>query len=300
MKRLLVAGLVGAMLVAPRMSRAENITVGMFTPSLPYAGTGARVEAAAKLADHLGAALGGTGVGRVYARATDFAAAVKKGEVGAALVDVAYLSHTPSAYSVVATVVRGGEVARPWQLVSKAGTTLAQLRGKTLLVPTLGGRENDFVYAALLGGELPRDYFAKIDTAPDSVSAVAAVGLGKADAVVVPGGVTLPSGLVSILSLTSAADAVLVVYGNNAALRSKIVAAVTSYQGDSVVGGLRTSDADVVTALARRFVVAIKRGLMVVPAPKLLVGDLLNGHAPTLPRTPGAHFVSHVDFSQVQ
>jgi hypothetical protein len=106
--------------------------------------------------------------------------------------------------------------------------------------------------------------------------------------------------LVSVLSLTSAADAVLVVYGNNAALRSKIVAAVTSYQGDSVVGGLRTSDGDVVTALARRFVVALKRGLMVVPAPKLLVGDLLNGATATLPRTPAAHFVSHVDFSQVQ
>ena len=92
----------------------------------------------------------------------------------------------------------------------------------------------------------------------------------------------------------------MVVYGNNAALRSKIVAAVTSYQGDSVVGSLRTSDADVVTLLARRFVVAIKRGLMVVPAPKMLVGDLLNGPAPALPRTPGSHFVSHVDFSQVQ
>lgn len=284
----------------PAAAHADGVTVGMYTPSLPYPGTAARVQAVGKLAEHFGNAVGVTGVGRVYARASDFAAAVKKSEVAIALVDVAYLAQAGGSYSIVAVAVRGGEVARPWQIVGKTGTTLAQLKGKTLLVPAIGGHENDFVYAALFGGELPRDYFAKIETAPDSVSAVAAVGFGKADAVVVPGGIELPAGLVSLLSLTSTADAVLVVYGTDAVRRAKMVTAITSYQGDAIVGALRTSDTDVVAALRRRFVVAPRRGLMVVPAAKLLVGELLRGGRALPARADVTQFVSHVDFSQVQ
>ncbi len=284
----------------PATVHADGLTVGMYAPSLPYPGTAARVQAVGKMAEHFGKAVGVNGVGRVYARASDFAAAVKKSEVAIALVDVAYLVHASSNYTVVAVAVRGGEVTRPWQLVGKTGTTLAQLRGKPLLVPAMGGHENDFVYAALFGGELPRDYFAKIDTAPDSVSALAAVGFGKADAVVVPGGIALPPGMVAMLSLTSTADAVLVVYGADTDRRAKLVAAIISYQGDSVVGGLRTADADVVASLRRRFVVTLRRGLMVVPAAKLLVGELLRGVRTPAPQANVTQFVSHVDFSQVQ
>ncbi len=284
----------------PSASRADGLTVGMYAPSLPYPGTAARVQAVGKLAEHFGKAVGVTGVGRVYARASDFATAVKKAEVTIALVDVAYLAHTGGNYTVVAAAVRGGDVARPWQLIGKTGTTLAQLQGKTLLVPAIGGHENDFVYAALFGGELPRDYFAKLDTAPDSVSAIAAVGFGKADAVVVPGGIELPPGMVALLSLTSATDAVLVVYGTDAKLRAALVTAITTYQGDSIVGGLRTSDAEAVASLRRRFVIAARRGLMVVPAAKLLVGELLRGVRAAPTRSDVTQFASHVDFSQVQ
>lgn len=284
----------------PAAAQADGFTVGIYAPSLPYPGTAARVQAVGKLAEHFGDAVGATGVGRVYARASDFAAAVKKSDVAMALVDVAYLAQAGGNYAVVAVAVRGGEVARPWQLVGKTGTTLAQLKGKIILVPAIGGHENDFVYAALFGGELPRDYFAKIETAPDSVSALAAVGFGKADAVVVPGGLALPAGMAPLLSLTSTADAVLVVYGIDAARRAKVVTAITSYRGDLIVGGLRTSDTDVVAALRRRFVVAPRRGLMVVPAAKLLVGELLRGGRGLPTRADVTKFVSHVDFSQVQ
>ena len=298
--RYMVMAVVVVMVWLPSASRADGLPVGMYAPSLPYPGTAARVQAVGKLAEHFGKAVGVTGVGRVYARASDFATAVKKADVAIALVDVAYLAHAGGNYTVVAAAVRGGEVSRPWQLVGKSGTTLAQLQGKTLLVPAIGGHENDFVYAALFGGELPRDYFAKLDTAPDSVSAIAAVGFGKADAVVVPGGIELPPGMVALLSLTSATDAVLVVYGTDAKLRAALVTAITTYQGDSIVGGLRTSDAEAVASLRRRFVIAARRGLMVVPAAKLLVGELLRGVRAAPTRSDVTQFASHVDFSQVQ
>jgi hypothetical protein len=278
---------------------ADGVTVGLYAPTMPFTGTAARVETASKLADHFGAALGSNAVGRVYARASDFAAAVKKGEVTMALIDVAYLAHSGGNYTVVATVVRGGEIARPWQLVAKNATTLAQLQGKSLLVPSIGGRENDFVYAALFGGELPRNFFSKVDVAPDSISGLTALSLGKADAAVVPGGVELPSGFASVLSLTSAADAVVVVYGSDAQVRSKIAAAVASFTGSGVVGGLRTSDADVVKSLGRRFVVPVRRGPMAVPPAKFVVGELVVGAVQQIARPLLSTFVAHSDFSSL-
>jgi hypothetical protein len=257
--------------------QAQDLTVGLYAPTVPFAGTSARVESASRLADHIGKSLSRPAVGKVYARAGDFAAAVKKGEVTVALVDVAYLAHASvGSYSVVGVSTRGGDAARSWQVVSKGGASLAQLRGKKLLLPNIGGRESDFVYAAMFAGELPTGYFGSVEAAPDSVSALAAVGLGKADAALIPGGMTLPAGVSVSATLALAADAVLVVWGD-ATLRTAVAAAVGSYKGEGAVSGLRTADADVVKALARRFVVPQKRGLLLVPSPRVLVGDLLEG-----------------------
>src|SRR5689334_10270656 len=85
-------------LAAPAL--ADNLTVGLFAPSAPFPSTAARVELATRLGDHLGTALGGTGAGRVYARSSDFAAAVASGDVKVALVDPGYLAAT-SGYVVI-------------------------------------------------------------------------------------------------------------------------------------------------------------------------------------------------------
>src|SRR5688572_1781566 len=71
-----IAVVVGSAL--PRTATADTVTLGLFAPSAPFPSTAARVELASKLAEHLGIALGGAGTGRVYARAGDFAGAVKK------------------------------------------------------------------------------------------------------------------------------------------------------------------------------------------------------------------------------
>ncbi len=73
-------------------AHADTITVGLFAPTAPFPSTAARVELASKLGEDVGKALGETGVGKVFARAGDFAAAVKKGEVAVALVDASYLA----------------------------------------------------------------------------------------------------------------------------------------------------------------------------------------------------------------
>jgi hypothetical protein len=277
-----------AVMLAASSAHADNVTVGLFAPSAPFPSTAARVELATRLGDHIGKALGGTGTGRVYARASDFAAAVKKGEVTVALVDSTYLAST-SNYTVLAASVRGGDIAQTWQLVSKGAKKFSELRGKRVLVPANGGKEADFVLNVLLGG-VEKDYF-KVEVAPDTVSAIAAVQLGKADAAIVPTGVDLPSPTVQVLALPSLATPMLVGYaGLTAQQRTTVIAAAANFKGDATVATFRAGDAEGVKAIARRFGAPVKRGPLVVPSVRLVVGDLVEGRKLAIERTPAATF----------
>lgn len=289
----MMKALVVAILLASSVAHADTVTVGLFAPTAPFPSTSARVELATKLGEHVGKALGQTGSGKVFARSTDFAAAVRKGDVSVALVDAAYLAVAGGNYTVIAAGIRGGDTQHGWQLVARGTDKLAGLKGKRVLVPGIGGREPELVLNVLLGGEVPKDYFAKIETAPDTVSALAALGLGKADAAVVPAGVELPSGAVVVLALPALSGPVLVTYaGISAQQRQTLAAAVVSFKGDATVTGFRAGDADAVKQIARRFVVPAKRGPLAVPAIRLLVGDLVEGRKLAIERTPVTAFAT--------
>jgi hypothetical protein len=271
-------------------AHAEPVTLGLFAPSSPFPSTAARVELASKLGDSLGRATGSAGTGKVYARAADFASAVRKGDINVALVDAAYLASAGGSYTVIAAAVRGGETMHGWQLVARGGK-VADLKGKRVLVPSIGGRESEFVTNVLFGGEIARDYFGRLDTAPDTSSALAALGLGKADAAIVPTGVELPSGMTAVLTLPAVSGPVLVAYGSvSADRRAALITAATAFHGDATVGGFRAGDAEAVRSISRRFSVAVKRGPLAVPAVRLLVGELVEGRTLAIERTPATTF----------
>jgi len=280
------------LLVMTAVAHAETVTVGLFAPTAPFPSTAARVELASRLGDHIGKALGGTGSGKVFARGSDFAAAVKKGEVTVALVDAAYLAVAGGNYTVVAAAVRGGESTHGWQLVARGIDKLSGLKGKRILVPGIGGRETEFVLNALFAGEVGKDYFGKIEAAPDTVSALAALGLGKADAAIVPSGVELPAGAGVVLRLPAVSGPVLVVYGGTPQQREAIAAAAASFKGDTTVASLTGASVEAVRSVARRFVIPVKRGPLAVPAIRLLVGDLVEGRTFSIERTPVTAFAS--------
>jgi hypothetical protein len=281
-----------AILAVATAAHADTIVVGLYAPTAPFPSTSARVELASRLGDHVGKALGVSASGKVFARASDFASAVKSGEVTIALVDAAYLAVAGGNYTVIATAVRGGETSHAWQLVSRDGARFAQLKGKRVLVPAIGGRETDFVLDVLLNGEVDRGFFAKIETAPDTASALAALGLGKADAAFVPAGVELPAGAQRVLVLPAVTGPVLVAYGNASTHRAALAAAASTFQGDATVAALRGADADAVRAVARRLVVPVKRAPFAVPAIRVLVGDLVEGRTFAIERTPASTFVA--------
>lgn len=289
MKTLLMT--LAAVAVASTVAQADTITVGVYAPGEPFPSTAARVELASKLGDHFGKALGGTGVGKVYARAGDFAAAVKKGEVTVALVDATYLASS-GGYTVIAEAVRNGESAHAWQLIAHDADKLAALKGKHVIVPSIGGRESDFVLGVLLGGEVEKGYFGKIDAAPDAASAAAAVGLGKADAAVVPASLDLPGGVTTVLKLGTVSGPVLVAYGNlTKEQKAALVSAAGSFSGDATIASLRGSDGSGVRSIAGRFSPGVKRGPLAVPAVRLLVGDLVEGRTFSIERTPVTSYV---------
>lgn len=274
------------------VASADGVTVGLFAPTAPFPSTSARVELASRLGDHLGKALGSSGSGKVFARGSDFAAAVKKGEVDVAVVDAAYLAAAGGNYTVLAAAVRNGESAHGWQLVARGTDKLAALKGKRVLVPGIGGRESDLVLNVLFGGEVGKDFFAKIEAAPDTVSALAALGLGKADAAIVPRGVELPAGASVVLELPALSGPVLVAYGLTPQQRQAVTAAALTFKGDAVVAGFRDTDGDAVRSIARRFTVPVKRGPLALPAIRLLVGDLVEGRTFSIERTPITAFAS--------
>ena len=289
--RILVIAL--TLFVAASTARADTITVGLFAPIAPFPSTSARVELASKVAEQVGKSVNKTGSGKVFARGGDFAAAVRKGDVAIALVDAAHLAVAGGNYTVIASAVRGGETTSGWQLVARGTDKLAALKGKKILVPAIGGRETELVLNVLFGGEVAKDFFSKIETAPDSVSALAALGLGKADAAVVPKGTDLPSGVSAVLELPALSGPVLVAYASvSAADKAAISAAALGFKGDATVSGFKAADPDAVKSVARRFIVPAKRGPFALPAMRLLVGDLVEGRTFTIERTPVTAFAA--------
>lgn len=288
MNRLAVLALLA---VGASVADAGTITVGLYAPSEPFPSTAARVELAKKLGDHLGAALGATGVGRVYARAADFSSAVKKGEVTVAIVDATYLASAGAGYTVLAAATRSGGPTHGWQLVARNAENIGQLKGKRVLVPSVGGREAEFVLNVLFRGEVGRDYFGTIEAAPDTASTLAALRLGKADAAVIPASVELQGGLTTVIALPQLSGPVLVAYGAvTVQQRQQLVAAALTFKGDGTITGFTAGDIDAVRSIARRFTIAVKRGPHAVPAVRVVVGDLVEGRTFSIERTPATVF----------
>jgi hypothetical protein len=277
------------------IARADTLTVGLYAPTAPFPSTSARVDLVSKLAEELGKATGQAASGKVFARASDFASAVRTGEITVALVDATYLAAAGGNYTVIAGADRGGETQHGWQVVARSADKIDKfgaLRGKRVLVPAIGGRETDFVVDALFGGEIDKSFFAKIEAAPDTASALAALGLGKAEAAIVPDGIELPQGTQVVLALPVMSGPLLVIYGGAATKKTQLAAAATAFHGDATVAGFKPVDAEAVHAIARRFAPVVKRGPLAVPAFRVLVGDLVVGRTLTIERTPATAFVA--------
>lgn len=276
MRALVIAGVIAAAAVVAAPRAQAQVAVGVFAPSTPFDGTAARLDFANKLAAHLG---GSGAVGRVYGKASDLSAALAKGEIQLAVVDAEFLATTSAGHTALAVAVRDGSTEAAWQLVARSAATILELRGKTVLAPVTDGRHAAFVDNALLGGELAAGFW-KVEASPDALSAVAAVGLGKADAAVVPVGVALPGGVTRVATLPAVSWPVLIAAKDAPAA---VVAAARdragSFGGSGAISGFRVGGLDGYRALGRRMKRVVRQAPMLVPNLRLAVGELLEGRA---------------------
>jgi hypothetical protein len=258
-------------------ARADGGGVGLFTPSAPFEGPVARLDFVSGLAARLGPGY----VGRSYARATDFVAAVKRGEIRYAVVDATFLAALGTPYTVLAEAQRGGATSTTWEVVTQVATarSLVDLKGKVIAVPAIGAREEAFLFQVLLEGELPREHFARVVYAPDTLSALASVEHGRADAAVVPAGLPLPPGAHRVAALGAIGWPVLVALPGVAVAEAHGVAQVAQgFVPSKVFDGFVAGGDDAVRALTTRFAHAARldrRPPLAIPALRLPTAGLV-------------------------
>jgi hypothetical protein len=281
--------LAALLVAAPAAARAEDtVSIGLYAPSAPFDGPVKRLDFVSSLAQHVGGKVGRQGVGRAYAKAGDFTAAVQRGELQFAVVDATYAAALGVPHRILAQAVRGGGTSSPWEVVTK-GTAggLLDLAGKTVAVPTVGSRDDAFLTEVLLEGELSKSHFGKVVQAPDALSALSAVEHGRVDAAFVPAGLPLPAGVRSVVTLSTIGWPVLVsLPGAPAQLASDVVKALSGFGGDSVFSGFQAAAGDSLAPLARRFARRDHRGPLARPALRLDLADLLAGRKFALPARP--------------
>lgn len=276
-----VALLLLAMIGATPARAQSRVTVGLYAPTAPFIGPSQRLEYITRLAEHLAeAAPGRRVVGRVFADATSFAAAVNRGDVQFAVIDAPYAAARGLPYRVLASAVRDNATAGGWMLVAKPGVSgLVDLRGKTLALPRVGVRAASFVANVLFEGEVGLRYFGALTLAPDAHSAVTLVGLGRAAAAVVPEGVALSRGVRKLVSLRRIGWPMFVAMRNaGASLRAAFGRRVLSFSGRNIFAGFATATAASYQALRASFAPRKHLGPMAIAKPsKLAVSGLMAG-----------------------
>lgn len=167
------------------LGQSQELVIAVFIPGSVVASAQARSEYAQTLATQIGQKVGRTARGVAFARARDLETAVQRREIHAAVLDPIYLAGRAGA-KVLATAKRGASAEVAAIGVSRVRGGLPALRGKKLIVPSVGGAEARFVDAFVLEGQMPpAEFWSAVTTAPDAASAIAAVAGEQADAALV-------------------------------------------------------------------------------------------------------------------
>jgi hypothetical protein len=279
-KRLVVALALAA--AAPAAADGP-IGVGLYAPTVPFAGPVARLDFISALAAQLGAGF----TGRAFARAPDFSAAVQRGELGFAVVDAAYLAAIGIPYRVLAVAARAGASEAAWEVVADgAATSLLDLRGRSVVVPAIGARDDAFLTQILLEGELGKEFFGKVAFAPDALSALAAVERGRAECAIVPSGGALPAGLHHVASLRAVSWPVLVSLPGASGAAEVAAAAASAKLAGQALDRFSPGGEGAVQALAEQFGRGPHRAPFLAPPMRGVSVNLVGGASRRIARGP--------------
>jgi hypothetical protein len=185
---LLAALWAGLPQVAWAQDAGQSLVLALYAPLAPLPSADARFSFVDKLARQLQSA-GISAQPKVFARATDLEAAIKRGQVDLAVLDAFYLAERGGNYNVLAVATASGEPYLRWGLHTHLpGNSILDLTSKRLAwVSPAGAKEATYINNVLLYGELRvAQFFTMSGPAPDISAAVSDVVLRRADCVFAP------------------------------------------------------------------------------------------------------------------
>jgi hypothetical protein len=247
-------------------SAQKKYVIAIYAPNAPFASGTDRFNFASRLAQQISSVAGVQAEGKAFARAGDLEAAIKAKQVDFAVIDGVYLAQRGVPYQVLAIATTGGETQPKWALFAAAPGDPKSLQGKKLALPRSGPRDDDFVGNALFNGELSvKKFFSAKSETPDLVSALEAVKLHRADAVLAP--ISEGKGLSKIMEVDRVPNAAFCeVAGNTPSdVISKVKEAVIKHGAAAALDGWRSSDSGPYRALAGGMGSRSKRGMMAEP-----------------------------------
>lgn len=182
-----LSGLWTVAAAAEEPSKAE-LVLALYAPTAPLPSADARFG----FVDKVGRYLQSAGINvhpKVFARAADLEAAIKRGQVDLAILDAFYAAERGVNYPVLAVATASGELYQRWGLYTHLQTgNLFDLSNKRLAwVSPSGNKEATYIDNVLLNGELQvAEFFQPSASAPDIGAAVSDVVLHRADCVFAP------------------------------------------------------------------------------------------------------------------
>lgn len=277
----------------------QPLVLAFYAPTSPLPSADARFALVDKLAQKLTAA-GVPAQGKVFARAADLEAAIKRGQVDLAVLDALWVADRGMGYPVLAVATSGGEAQLRWGLYTHlpAGNIL-DMQNKALawVSPTGTGttREKDAAYVAnvLLYGELKATYFSLRPSAPDLSAAVSEVALRRADCVFAPEQAVQGKSLRKVYDAGEGGritNPVLVQISAKVpdATIQTVKRVVAGYTTTGVLDGWKTAGADAVRALRNRLRGRAERSLVMAEPPRLYtpVSSSMVASPPLQPQLP--------------
>lgn len=259
---------VTALLLAGATSHAQEarkLVIAIYAPNAPFSSGTEQFTFVQRLAQQVTSAAGVPAEGKSFARSGDLETAIKNKQVDYAVIDGVYLAEKGVPYPVLALATTGGETASRWGLYAQAAADVPSLQGKRLSVAATGSRDEEFLSNALLDGVVSvKRFFASQSRAPSIASAVEAVKLNKADAVFAPESES--KGMKNIFDAGRVPNPAFCEVGaHDAALTSKVRAAVLAHGAQAAIDGWKAGDAGPYRSLAARMSSRSKRPLMADP-----------------------------------
>lgn len=260
----LVAVAAAAFLLLPRRGESQpadgvkELTVAIYAPTVPFAGSQAQADYVNALAKAIKDA---TGVDKVTGKVAASYGAAKQADF--AIIEAQCVA--TGSGTVLANAVVGGGTSRGWALFTSSGGNLTSLRGKRLAYVKTGCSDNAFADNAMLESEVGDGFFSARVGAGDVATAVAQVSRRAADAVFAPVG--QQKGLTKVLDAPAVPNPAFVQNNGKlpAGLVAKVSRAVTGYGGTGAISDWKAADPGDYKSLRARMGTRVKQGVAAAP-----------------------------------